>query len=1173
LAFDQIHASSAALKIIIKSPSLVILIQNFTNSILTEASISIIMSDDFEKAVLFTFDHTGGVSSELRAQAQAMLQTAVASPDAWQLCVSRLETSGYAEVKFWCLQTLHALARSLAYSSLDASARAQIKRSLIVLGTQPSSGLPAFLRNKIAQTIVAIAAQEYPSEWPGFFQDVLGTLSSGPDAVDLFCRILVSVDEDIISLDVPRSAGEAKQSMHFKDSMRERALGDIATAWGQLVSAYKDSSPDLAAAVLGSSQRYVHWIDISLVANDTFVSLLFSVLNSAAEAPRAAAAGVLTEIIQKRMESVPKLNLIQSLGVVPVFAQWANGLPGADEEPELAANYAKLLAALATEVLEAWKKVENSVLSMAAVGLDVGEEAGAEASTACGAAAQLLDALFPAVLTALRMANDEIATSVVPFVISYIARVRMLQKRANGVVPAQVIGQLPAILEATAACARFSDDSMVYAIAPASSGENVAAEEEETAVSDRRQELFVLFKNTSKLVPEEAYSIVGRRLEAALPLAYSETTWQDAELAISLLFHLGEVGTEDALRLGTGQLAALAAGVIQAEVPASQHRLVALALLETCVRYAKVIAQQAGTLMEPAVGLFLGPRGLGHPSAAVPPRAAFLFCRLVKYLRQQLQPVAGNLLATLSPHLTAIAASPMTSPTEPGKAAGASSILGALGTGISAADDRLYAFEAAGWLIGVEALPDKQQLDWLLQVLQPLVAQIEANCVADPPLGAVQLLQQAFDALTRASKGFALRLCTSRPEVGALLATPVAPALRALQRFPAHKPLRSKFMAYIHRLVECLGPAMVPHLSGVLWTLHQAGGDAADACDPLNLLSQVVTKHKTQELTTLVAASLPESVAKVHLFLGQDWDWSGVAAQPAMSSSPATARLSGPAVAGSTEDLRERGELQRAYYSFLANLIAADMTRVLLAAPGETRSHALHDLMQGAATHVDATVRKLCISALGKIATDTLNGNGLAGVGAQRAAAGAPLPTAATSPTKTGFLGETSTSNTPTTTLESTFEALPSSPPISVPPIRGANAAALGGLEEFLLERFGCEVLLGGLANPDSTIDVRDASCISLLSEIATQLKSMHKLGGSFYLSHLCRVTLPRLGWPQAAQEQLVQYISQSETKQLKDFLKQAFIELRQPNGAAVAVAVGTTNGPPVFLGNTARKV
>ena len=62
---------------------------------------------------------------------------------------------------------------------------------------------------------------------------------------------------------------------------------------------------------------------------------------------------------------------VQQLGVAPVCAAWAGGLPGAGEEPEMAARYARLLAALAGEVLESWKKVENSVLSMAAVGLPV----------------------------------------------------------------------------------------------------------------------------------------------------------------------------------------------------------------------------------------------------------------------------------------------------------------------------------------------------------------------------------------------------------------------------------------------------------------------------------------------------------------------------------------------------------------------------------------------------------------------------------------------------------------------------------------------------------------------------------------------------------------------------------------------------------------------------------
>lgn len=136
-----------------------------------------------------------------------------------------------------------------------------------------------------------------------------------------------------------------------------------------------------------------------------------------------------------------------------------------------------LLAALATEVLEAWKKVENSVLSMAAVGLAVDAEASADASAACAGASGMLDALFPAVLAALRAGHDEVAAAVVPFLLAYVARLRAVQKRApgggGGGLPAgsPEAAHLPAILESLAACARFPDDTAAYEVVAASAGE------------------------------------------------------------------------------------------------------------------------------------------------------------------------------------------------------------------------------------------------------------------------------------------------------------------------------------------------------------------------------------------------------------------------------------------------------------------------------------------------------------------------------------------------------------------------------------------------------------------------------------------------------------------------------------------------------------------------------
>ncbi len=45
---------------------------------------------------------------------------------------------------------------------------------------------------------------EYPHKWPSFWTDLLGMLPEGPGVVDMFCRILIAIDDDVISLDIAR---------------------------------------------------------------------------------------------------------------------------------------------------------------------------------------------------------------------------------------------------------------------------------------------------------------------------------------------------------------------------------------------------------------------------------------------------------------------------------------------------------------------------------------------------------------------------------------------------------------------------------------------------------------------------------------------------------------------------------------------------------------------------------------------------------------------------------------------------------------------------------------------------------------------------------------------------------------------------------------------------------
>ena len=144
------------------------------------------MADDFEKAVLFSFDQSGAVDAALRAQALSLLASAKAQPDAWQLFLARFQASQYVEVRFWCIQALHELVAA-RHSALPPHARQQLRGALLASGAA-APPLPPFLRNKVAQALVALAANEFPQEWPTFFQDLLALLPSGLPAVDLFCR-------------------------------------------------------------------------------------------------------------------------------------------------------------------------------------------------------------------------------------------------------------------------------------------------------------------------------------------------------------------------------------------------------------------------------------------------------------------------------------------------------------------------------------------------------------------------------------------------------------------------------------------------------------------------------------------------------------------------------------------------------------------------------------------------------------------------------------------------------------------------------------------------------------------------------------------------------------------------------------------------------------------------
>ena len=487
------------------------------------------------------------------------------------------------------------------------------------------------------------------------------------------------------------------------------------------------------------------------------------------------------------------------------------------------------------------------------MGFSVNDEASQEATAAGDAALQLLEALTPAVLQAFGTGIDCLAMPLVPFISAYVARLKTLAKRNQGM-PGNVGLLLQKILQGVAVTVRYPDDGpnaqqAIAAAAAAAAGggsgsgvseaDALAAKEEQWEVEERRKELFVLLKNVAKLAWDEVVAFVGQQLQqvmgqqpgtAAGGMANGsmgsvsaaaagagagpageggtrEANFQDVEVAVTFLYEIGEGAPEEALKPGAAaagvgvSLAQLVLVLLSrgAHVPSGDHRIVSLAVMETAVRYCRIVQQQQAVIPE-VLTLFCGPRGMAHPYPDVSTRACYLFARLVKQLRSNVRPYVAEILQNLEPQLRAVATVPPAGSSSGGLSSCSSrdGTLFASGSGsrdpsgkllapsTSVIDDRLYAFEAVGLLLGQEELDAARQQEALRSLLQTLTQQIEGNLQAAAaaaaaagdgggslPLlvqgrpGPVWLMLQAVEAIVRVNKGFKTDLCTkSRPQLG-----------------------------------------------------------------------------------------------------------------------------------------------------------------------------------------------------------------------------------------------------------------------------------------------------------------------------------------------------------------------------------------------------------------------
>ncbi|XP_071156266.1 exportin-T-like isoform X2 [Mytilus edulis] len=721
----------------------------------------------------------------------------------WKLCAEAFVNGSYHgndHVKFFCLQVIENYLKT-GYSQANLDDHQNIKSFIArCLQLQGSEGTQdrSFIRNKIGQIISLAFVQDYPHRWPSFFTDLLQTVSPNHHSIDIYLRVLLAIDSDVVDREIVHTAEEFQRNTLIKDAMREQANGQLAGTWYEILTTYETSNPEVVCMCLDVIGKFISWIDINLIANDKFVTVLLNFMTLTLI--RESACDCITDILNKGMDPIVKTKLVESFTNVLEERGILN--PVEDEEGDFLAKLSKLVNAIGVNLILAWQKL-----------LKTEDKENTEATL------QALESKVPLMFRFLSDEDDDVSGAVAQFSQEYIALLKQMKPLSQK--------------------QRENMEGLLYiVIKKMTYDESYDFEhegEEEAMFQEYRKQLKTIFNNLAALDAQLIIVTVHNILTQTLP-NWERVDQLETELAISLLYQLGEALPATQGQHFSGDLTK--ASVLQemmrllitSRVSCQGHMSVMLQFFETVVRYDKFFSVEPQHIPDVLMA-FTDERGFRHRSAQVRSRASYLFSRFVKGVRSHIHNYVEEILQRIQDLLV------LNTPDN-----GYQHLL--------SSDDQLFLYETAGSLIVCSNLPSEKKQTLMKNLLSPIATKFEslltklvAETNQEKQLAYAQSINTATALASRVSKGFSsqqtMQVCGCVDTFTDLLRL----FLQAVN-VPIHRQLiHTGVRQYLHRMVVCMEKEILPFVPVVLENLLKQP-DARELHDFLPLMNQMIMKFK-----------------------------------------------------------------------------------------------------------------------------------------------------------------------------------------------------------------------------------------------------------------------------------------------------------------------------------------
>ncbi|KAG0723542.1 Exportin-T [Chionoecetes opilio] len=573
---------------------------------------------------------------------------------------------------------------------------------------------------------MALVFSGIPWTVPSFIVDVLSTLHTGHNAVDLYLRLLLAIDAEVVDREIIHTQAESERNNRIKDTMREHCVLDLTNSWHNILVEYEKSHPSLVCQCHDVIGAYICWIDITLIANNRFVCKLVDHLKE--PLLREAAADCIHEVVTKGMDPLAKTQLIESF--VTVLDSAGVLKPVDDDDSDFLVKLARLINGIGVQLILAWQKLEK-------------KEVDKRKMIRCA-----VENKVSLLLTFMASDYDDISAAVFDFARDYIQLIKQ-----SGSLSEVEQGLLENMLYVVITKTKY-DESYNFE----------QAGEEEAMFDDYRKKLKVVFDNLAALIPEVVLKVTKEFVVNTLGV-WQACGYEEVEAAVSLLYNLGEAlpashgnhfcGPPPTLpqdpqalqvaQVKTSTMQEMMRLLVSSGVSGHSHPAVSLQFFECVARYEKFFACEC-QFVPGILTAFLDTRGMRNPNPRVRSRTSYLFSRIVRCLKIHIVAYTEHVLSQLAP-LLALA------PPAPGG--------GLSSSGLLTPDDQLYVYEAAAMLV-VAGNTSAQETQMLMRnLLAPVFSEVtrlaETLALERDPLMQVSIAKSICHATAvtaRTSKAF-----------------------------------------------------------------------------------------------------------------------------------------------------------------------------------------------------------------------------------------------------------------------------------------------------------------------------------------------------------------------------------------------------------------------------------